>query len=121
MSKISIAEKFSLFDETWTPKLIAQANGQLIKLAKGNGQLVWHTHDNEDEVFLVFKGQLTIEMKEQSVVLGPGDMYVVPKGVAHCPHATQDTHIMLIEPASTLHTGTGDTELTVANDAQEWI
>lgn len=122
--KISIAQKFSLFDEKWTPKIIAQANGQLIKLAKGEGELVWHTHDNEDEVFIVFNGKLTLKFRDyeiEQVELLPGEMFVVPKGVAHCPLAEPDTHIMLFEPAETAHTGTQEYAETVANEDQHWI
>lgn len=120
-TKITIAEKFSLFDEVWTPKIIAQANGQLVKLAKGSGELVWHSHKNEDELFLVFKGQLTIKLGEKSVVLGPGEMFVVPKGVEHCPEAQPDTHFMMIEPGTTQHTGAHQSDVTVDVDQQQWI
>ena len=121
---INIAQKFSLFTENWTPKIIAQANGQLIKLAKGEGKLVWHQHDNEDEVFLVFNGKLTLMFRNydiEQVELLPGDMFVVPKGVEHCPLADPDTHIMLFEPAATAHTGKQQYPETVANQDQHWI
>lgn len=106
MTKINIEEKFALFSETWSPKVIAQSNDQLVKIAKGEGKLVWHSHDNEDELFIVFKGQLTIMMRNESVTLNPGELFVVPKGVEHCPVAEKDTHFMMIEPTSTAHTGT---------------
>lgn len=121
MSKIVISEKFSLFSQQWTPKIIAQANGQLVKIAKGSGELVWHKHDHEDELFMVFKGLLTLQLREQNIELGPGEMYVVPKGVEHCPRATPDTHFMMIEPASTEHTGGLKSERTVATEQQEWL
>lgn len=121
MNKITVSNKFALFDEEWTPKVIAESNGQLVKLAKGSGELVWHSHENEDELFLVFKGQLTIRLTDRDIVLGPGEMFVVPKGVEHCPSAEPDTHFMMIEPASTQHTGSYQTEVTVAVDEQEWI
>jgi mannose-6-phosphate isomerase-like protein (cupin superfamily) len=121
MSKISINEKFGLFTEEWTPKIIAESNGQLVKIAKGSGELVWHQHENEDELFIVFKGQLTIRLRDRIIELGVGDMFVVPKGVEHCPHAEQDTHFMMIEPASTAHTGNIETNVTVASENQEWI
>ena len=121
MDTISIAEKFSLFSEEWTPKIIAEANGQLIKIAKGSGELVWHTHEEEDELFLVFKGQLTLLMRDKEVVLNAGEMFVVPKGVEHCPKAEPDTHFMMIEPASTGHTGDLQTDVTVSAEGQEWI
>ena len=121
MKKITVTEKFSLFDEEWTPKIVAESNGQLVKLAKGSGELVWHSHENEDELFLVFKGQLTIKLRDGNVVLRSGEMLVVPKGVEHCPLAEPDTHFMMIEPATTEHTGKNKTDVTVAVEKQEWI
>lgn len=121
VNKINIAEKFSLFDETWTPKIIAESNGQLVKIAKGEGQLVWHSHEHEDELFIVFKGKLTLKMKAGDVTLLPGEMFIVPKGVEHCPHADDDTHFMMIEPASTAHTGTTASSQTVDFSHQEWL
>lgn len=121
MKKINIKEKFDLFTQQWTPKIIAQSNGQLVKIAKGSGELVWHKHDNEDELFIVFKGQLTLQLKSGNVVLNTGEMYVVPKGVEHCPIAQTDTHFMMIEPASTAHTGELQSEVTVSSESQEWI
>jgi quercetin dioxygenase-like cupin family protein len=121
MNKISISQKFGLFDQQWTPKIIAQSNGQLVKIAKGSGELVWHKHDNEDELFIVFKGQLTLQLRAENIILNPGEMYVVPKGVEHCPKAQPDTHFMMIEPATTAHTGENLSERTVSSDDQEWI
>ena len=121
MKKIDISEKFKLFSEVWTPKIIAESNGQLVKIAKGNGELVWHKHDNEDELFIVFKGQLTLKFRDDQVVLNPGEMVVVPKVIEHCPVAHSETHFMMIEPASTAHTGELETEQTIAQDQQEWI
>lgn len=121
MSKISINQKFELFTEEWTPKIIAESNGQLVKIAKGSGELVWHQHENEDELFIVFKGHLTIQLRDKNVELGAGDMFVVPKGVEHCPRAESDTHFMMIEPSSTAHTGELETDVTVASENQEWI
>lgn len=121
MNKISISDKFELFTEEWTPKIIAETNGQLVKIAKGSGELVWHKHDNEDELFMVFKGQLTLQLKAGNVVLNSGEMYVVPKGVEHCPKAQADTHFMMIEPSSTAHTGETVSDITVSSEQQEWI
>ena len=121
MQKINVAEKFSLFNDLWTPKIIAESNGQLVKLAKGSGEMVWHSHENEDELFLVFKGQLTIKLRTRDVVLSPGEMFVVPKGIEHCPQAEEDTHFMMIEPGSTQHTGESKSEITVAVEDQVWI
>jgi len=121
MEKINIKDKFDLFSEEWTPKIIAQSNGQLVKIAKGSGELVWHQHENEDELFIVFKGQLTLQLRKGNIELAPGEMYVVPKGVEHCPLATEGTQFMMIEPASTAHTGALESEVTVSSDNQEWI
>jgi len=121
MERINLAEKFSLFDEHWTPKILAEANGQLVKIAKGQGEIVWHSHDAEDELFLVLKGTLHIRFRDHEVTLHPGEMLVVPKGVEHAPYAEEETHILLIEPRSTEHTGVVESEQTVAIDDQEWI
>jgi mannose-6-phosphate isomerase-like protein (cupin superfamily) len=121
MSKINIKEKFSLFSEEWTPKIIAESNGQLVKIAKGSGELVWHLHENEDELFIVFRGCLTIKLRNKNIVLNEGEMFVVPKGVEHCPLAEPDTHFMMIEPATTAHTGTLESKVTVSAENQEWI
>lgn len=120
-STINLVEKFSKFSEHYTPKIIAEANGQLVKLAKVQGEFVWHRHDDEDELFFVVKGHLTIQMRDGNVELGPGEMFVVPRGVEHCPKADEETHIMLIEPNSTQHTGELESELTVGNNDQHWI
>lgn len=121
MPKINLQEKFSLFSECWTPKILAQSNGQLVKIAKGSGELIWHKHDNEDELFIVFKGKLTLQLRNENIELSPGEMFVVPKGVEHCPLAEDDTHFMMIEPSSTAHTGTVVSNETVALEKQEWI
>lgn len=120
-NKINIAEKFELFDELWTPKIIAESNGQLVKIAKGKGELVWHKHDHEDELFIVFKGKLTLQLRDKSIELSPGEMYIVAKGIEHCPIAQEETHFMMIEPASTAHTGETESELTVVQDQQQWL
>jgi mannose-6-phosphate isomerase-like protein (cupin superfamily) len=121
MNKININDKFSLFTEEWTPKVIAKSNGQLVKIAKGSGELVWHKHDNEDELFIVFRGRLTLQLKSGDIVLEKGEMYVVPKGFEHCPKAEPGTHFMMIEPEATAHTGDMESDVTVAIEQQEWI
>jgi mannose-6-phosphate isomerase-like protein (cupin superfamily) len=121
MEKINLSEKFRLFDEEWTPKIVGQSNGQLVKIAKGSGELVWHAHENEDELFLVLKGQLTLQLRDGDVVLNEGEMYVVPKGVEHCPKALPDTHFMMIEPESTAQTGETECDRTVSLEHQSWL
>ena len=98
--------------EHWSPRVVAEVDDAYIKVAKVLGSLVWHSHENEDELFLVLKGRLRIEMKEDSVEFGEGEMFVVPKGVQHNPVAEEECHIMLIERKSTQHTGNVVTEKT---------
>jgi len=116
---ITLADKLALFDETWTPKIIAELNGQQVKLAKLDGQLAWHTHEHEDELFLVLEGSLTIEMRNHSVHLEKGDLYIVPKGTEHNPIALPGTAVLLFEPINTKHTGEKIIERTVTDQA--WI
>lgn len=120
-AKIVLGDKFLKFSEYWTPKIIGATNGQLVKIAKVQGEFVWHSHENEDELFLVIKGKLVIEFRDGKVELNPGEMCIVPKGVEHKPVADEETHIVLIEPASTQHTGKNISEITVSNDKQEWV
>lgn len=98
--------------ELWSPRIVAEVDDAYIKVAKVQGSLAWHSHDNEDELFLILKGQLRIEMEGNVVELNEGEMFVVPKGVRHNPVAEQECHIMLIERKSTLHTGDTVTEKT---------
>lgn len=126
LKKINIAEKFSLFDDLWSPKVLGEANQQLIKVAKGQGRLVWHAHEQEDELFIVFKGELKLHLQPENaepqiISLLPGEMFVVPKGMQHCPEADVETHFMMLEPKSTQHTGSHQTSQTVAITEQKWI
>ena len=121
MKKINIADKYSLFSEHFTPKIIAEANDQYVKLAKIKGAFVWHSHQQEDEFFLVFKGLLTVQFRDSEVKLHEGEMFIVPKGLEHRTMAEEETYIMLIEPKSTAHSGTVASEQTVAVEKQEWI
>ena len=115
---ISLAEKLSLFTETWTPKVIAELNGQHVKLAKLEGAFLWHDHANEDELFLVIEGRLRIELRDGAVELNAGDLYVVPRGVEHRPVALPTASVLLFEPASTAHTGDVVSERTVTQQAR---
>lgn len=105
MQKISLPQKLSLFSDHWNPKIIAELNGQHVKIAKLKGEFIWHTHEHEDELFLVIKGQLKIELRDEVIVLNENEMLVVPKGVEHRPVAEEEVSIMLFEPASTINTG----------------
>src|SRR5258708_5826033 len=113
MKKINLAEAFTHFDGYYQPKIIGELNGQHVKLTKVKGEFTWHAHEQEDEMFLVVKGELTIQLRSGDVVLEEGEMFIVPRGVEHLPLATEETHIMLFEPVGTLNTGNTRTELTV--------
>jgi mannose-6-phosphate isomerase-like protein (cupin superfamily) len=121
MDKVNLEQKFTLFSEQWSPRVIAEANGQYVKLAKVQGEFVWHAHEHEDEIFFVVAGHLIIRVRDGSVELNPGEMFVVPKGVEHNPFAPVETHVMLIEPKQSTHTGDVSTERTVAVEDQAWI
>ena len=113
VTTINLAEKFGRFTDRWSPKIIADLNDSHVKLAKVQGEFVWHHHAEEDELFIVLKGQLTIELRDGQVTLGPGEMVVIPKGVEHRPVAAEEVHLMLIEPMATRHTGNVVSERTV--------
>lgn len=119
MNKINLKEKFDRFAEYWTPKIIGELNGQYVKIAKGKGELIWHKHDEEDELFLVVKGALILHFRDKKVRLKAGEVYIVPKGVEHKPEAPEEVHILLFEPKSTAHTGKIISEVTATD--QEWI
>jgi len=118
IDKINPMEKFSRFDDHWSPKIIAELNDAHIKLVKLQGEFVWHHHDNEDEMFYVIKGQLLMKLEDRDVLLNEGDMIVIPKGIEHMPVAPDEVWIMLIEPKTTLNTGNIENERTA--EAQ-WI
>jgi len=113
---VDLADKLDLFSEHWSPKVVARLNDYEIKLAKLEGEFVWHTHDDTDELFLVIDGTLTIQLRDGDVVLRPGQLYVVPRGVEHCPVADGDVSVMLIEPAGVVNTGAAGGDLTAAYD-----
>lgn len=103
--KINISEKFELFSDYWTPKIIGQLNGQDVRLAKLKGEFVWHQHAQEDEMFLVVKGKLNIELRDKTLYLNAGEMIIIPAGVEHRPIAEEEVHVMLFEPSAIKHTG----------------
>ena len=115
MEKVNPAEKFGLFDEYWSPKIVGELNGQHVKLAKLKGEFVWHHHEAEDELFLVIEGQLVIKLQEKDVVLEEGEFFIVPRGVEHKPVAEEEAHVLLFEPVSTLNTGNVRNDRTVEN------
>ena len=119
MKKINLQEKLSFFKEHWTPKIIGELNGQQVKLAKLKGEFIWHSHENEDELFMILKGTLKMEFRDKTVELNEGEILIVPKGVEHRPIAEEEVHVMLFEPAATKHTGNVIHELTKQN--LDWI
>ena len=102
---VRLSEKLSLFSDHWSPKIVAALNGNDVMVVKVKGDFVWHTHEDTDELFFVLKGNLTIQLRDGEVKLGPGDLYVVPKGVEHRPVAEEEAHLLLIEPRDTPNTG----------------
>ena len=119
MDKINFTEKLAKFSDHWSPKVIAEMNDYQFKLAKLQGEFVWHNHPNTDEVFIVIEGSMCIELEEGLVELSAGEMYVVTKGVMHRPYAENECKIMLVEPRGVVNTGGADSELTAENDV--WV
>ena len=113
MKVVDIKEKFSLFNEYWKPKVAGELNGQYVKLAKLKGEFVWHHHEEEDELFMVIKGRLTIKLKDQEIYLKEGQFFIIPRGVEHLPVAEDECHVMLFEPKTVLNTGNTKNDRTV--------
>jgi mannose-6-phosphate isomerase-like protein (cupin superfamily) len=105
MAAINLDDKLATFSEHWQPRVVGQFNGHDLLVVKVKGQFVWHQHEDTDDFFLVLKGRITIRMHEGDVALGPGEVFVVPKGVQHCPVADEEAHLLLIEPSGTPNTG----------------
>lgn len=112
IEKVNVQQKFSLFSDTWSPKIIGELNDNYIKVAKFKGEFVWHTHEEEDELFFVVKGQLMIKLRDKDITLNPGEFVIIPKGVEHKPVATNEVLVMLVEAKSTLNTGDKTNQLT---------
>ena len=102
---VDLVEKLATFAEHWQPRTVAEFNGHDVMVVKAQGEFVWHKHDETDDFFLVLRGELTIELRDGSVTLGPGQLYIVPKGVEHRPVAKEEVHLLLIEPSGTPNTG----------------
>lgn len=105
MEKITLAEKLSLVRDTWNPRIVAELNGQHVKVVKLQGEFVWHAHEREDEMFLVLRGRMRIDLRDGAVELGEGEAVVVPRGVEHRPVADEECSVLLFEPAGTVNTG----------------
>jgi mannose-6-phosphate isomerase-like protein (cupin superfamily) len=117
VEKINLAQKFSLFTEHYQPKIIGEINDAYVKLVKLQGDFVWHHHENEDELFFVTQGELRMKVREnrveREIVIRPGEFIIIPRGVEHFPSADEETHVMLLEPKTTLNTGNVNNERTV--------
>ena len=118
LNKIILEEKFKLIDGYWSPKIVGELNGQYVKLAKFKGEMVWHSHENEDEFFQVVKGSIKIHLREETINLNEGECFIVPKGVEHKPEAVDEACVMMFEPKETAHIGTTESTLTVEVTSQ---
>jgi mannose-6-phosphate isomerase-like protein (cupin superfamily) len=113
---VDLAERLSQFSEHWSPKVVARLNDYEVKVVKVEGEFVWHTHEDTDELFLVIDGELTIQLREGDVVLRPGQLYVVPRGVEHRPSADGEVHAVLVEPTGVVNTGDAGGPMTAQYD-----
>jgi mannose-6-phosphate isomerase-like protein (cupin superfamily) len=113
MNAIDLRQKFASFSDYWNPRIVAELNGQQVKVVKFRGEFLWHHHDDEDELFLVHRGRFRMEFRDRVVQLGEGEMIVVPRGVEHRPVADEEVEVMLFEPASTVNTGNIVNERTI--------
>ncbi|MBI1852105.1 MAG: cupin domain-containing protein [Planctomycetes bacterium] len=113
VEKVNLAKAFARFQDQWSPKIVGEINDMHVKLSKLQGEFVWHHHKDEDEFFLVVKGELTLKFRDRDVVLREGEFAIVPRGVEHCPVAEREAHVLLFEPKSTLNTGNLRNERTV--------
>jgi len=115
ITKVNIASKLGQFSDHWNPRIVGELNGQQVKLTKLEGEFVWHKHDHEDELFLLIQGEFRIELRDQTIVLEPGEFVIIPRGVEHRPVSIGESHVMLFEPASTLNTGNLTNKFTKEN------
>lgn len=109
MQPINLAEKLATFSEYWQPRVVGRFNGHDLMVVKVKGEFLWHKHDDTDDFFLVLQGRITIQMREGDVTLGPGEVFIVPKGAEHCPFAEEEAHVLLLEPTGTPNTGDANT------------
>jgi mannose-6-phosphate isomerase-like protein (cupin superfamily) len=118
VQKVNLAEKFNLFHESWQPRIAGELNDSYVKLARLHGEFVWHHHEDEDELFLVVQGRLTMRLRDGDMILEPGEFVIIPRGVEHLPVAEEEVQVLLLEPKSTKNTGNIDNERTVES---QWI
>jgi mannose-6-phosphate isomerase-like protein (cupin superfamily) len=112
MQPINLTDKFKLFQEYWAPKIVGELNDSYVKLVKLKGEFVWHHHETEDELFLVVKGQLLIHLRDRIITLSEGEFTIIPRGIEHKPVAENEVHVLLLEPKTTVNTGTEQNERT---------
>lgn len=119
LQAVNLVDKFAAFEEVWSPKVVAQLNDYQVKLVKIEGEFVWHKHEDTDELFLVLEGEMMVHFRDRDVVVGAGELIVVPRGVEHKPSAERLCHVLLLEPAGTVNTGDRGGERTAPTDV--WI
>ncbi len=115
MNKVNLVQKFSLFQDYWSPKIVGDINDSYVKLVKLKGEFVWHHHETEDELFLVVKGSLLIKLRDRDIFLEAGEFVIIPKGIEHLPIADEEAHVLLLEPKTTMNTGNVRDEKTIAD------
>ncbi|KAA3610381.1 MAG: cupin domain-containing protein [Calditrichaeota bacterium] len=115
IEKVNLNEKLKQFSDYWNPRIVGELNGHQVKLAKFQGEFIWHTHENEDELFMVLKGSFKMEFRDKTVQLNEGEFLIVPKGVEHRPVAKNEVSVLLFEPGSTINTGNNPSDLTRNN------
>ena len=113
---VNIKNKFSLFAEQWSPKIIGEMNDSYVKIARLQGKFVWHHHEHEDEMFLIIQGSLTIRLRERDLVVNEGEFVIIPRGVEHMPVAEEEVYLMMLEPKTTVNTGNVESDRTVEAD-----
>ena len=113
MEAVNLLEKFDLINEYWSPRLLGELNNQAVKIAKLKGEFIWHHHENEDEMFFVIEGELTIKLKDRDIVLKENEFFIIPKGVEHKPVAKDEVWVMMFEPISTINTGNVQSDITI--------
>lgn len=118
MEKINLANKFSLFNEYWSPRIAGELNDSHVKLVKLKGEFIWHHHEYEDELFWVVRGKLLIKFRDRDLWLDEGELVIIPKGVEHMPVAEEEVHVVLIEPKTTVNTGNVQNERTAS---EQWV
>ncbi len=113
MGKVNLADKFGVIDEFWSPRIVGELNGQQVKIARLKGEFIWHHHEDEDELFLVVRGRLLLQLRDGEVALDPGELFIVPRGVEHRPVAPEEAQVLMFEPKGTLNTGNVHSERTI--------